>query len=46
MLGDGWFSDPNKANRDAGCDVSEPEDEVIDGLDPSSPRLRRGRGVF
>jgi hypothetical protein len=33
ILGDAWFSDPNMANWEAGCDISEPEDEVIDWLD-------------
>ena len=33
VLGEAWFSDPNMGNWDAGCDISEPNDNVIDGLD-------------
>jgi hypothetical protein len=33
VLGDAWMSDPNMGNWDARCDISEPADEVIDGLD-------------
>ena len=37
VLGDAWMSEAGDLNWDAGCDISEPEDEVIDGL---------GLGVF
>jgi len=33
VLGDAWFSDPNMGNWDPACDISEPNDNVIDGLD-------------
>jgi hypothetical protein len=33
VLGDAWMSEAGDSNWDAGCDISEPEDEVIDGLD-------------
>jgi hypothetical protein len=33
VLGEAWFSDPNMPNWDPACDISEPADEVIDGLD-------------
>jgi hypothetical protein len=33
ILGDAWLSDPNTANWDPACDISEPNDNVIDGLD-------------
>jgi hypothetical protein len=33
VLGDAWFSDPNLGNWDPACDISEPNDNVIDGFD-------------
>ena len=33
ILGDAWFSDPNMANWDPACDISEPSDNFIDALD-------------
>jgi hypothetical protein len=33
VLGDAWMSEAGDLNWEAGCDISEPEDEVIDGLD-------------
>ena len=33
VLGDAWFTDPNMPNWDPACDISEPNDNVIDGLD-------------
>ena len=33
VLGDAWMSGVGDLNWDAGCDISEPEDEVIDWLD-------------
>ena len=33
ILGDAWFSDPNMGNWDPACDISEPNDNLIDGLD-------------
>ena len=33
ILGDAWFTDPNMSNWDPACDISEPNDNCIDGLD-------------
>ncbi|UCC23043.1 MAG: hypothetical protein JSW23_02980 [Planctomycetota bacterium] len=33
VLGDAWMSVPGDGHWDAGCDISEPNDNVIDGLD-------------
>ena len=33
VLGEAWMSELGDLNWDAGCDISEPADEVIDGLD-------------
>ncbi|UCC22124.1 MAG: hypothetical protein JSW23_10035 [Planctomycetota bacterium] len=33
VLGDAWMSGPGDGHWDAGCDISEPNDNVIDGLD-------------
>ena len=33
ILGDAWFSDPNMGNWDPACDISEPNDNIIDGSD-------------
>jgi len=33
VLGDAWMSEAGDLNWDGGCDISEPEDDVIDGLD-------------
>jgi hypothetical protein len=32
-FGDAWMSEAGDSNWDAGCDISEPNDNVIDGLD-------------
>lgn len=33
VLGEAWMSDPNMGNWNPVCDISEPNDNVIDGLD-------------
>ncbi|UCC22123.1 MAG: hypothetical protein JSW23_10030 [Planctomycetota bacterium] len=33
VLGEAWMSVPGDGHWDAGCDISEPNDNVIDGLD-------------
>ena len=33
ILGNAWMSEFGDSNWEAGCDISEPEDDVIDGLD-------------
>ena len=32
IMGDAWFTDPNMPNWDPACDISEPNDNFIDGL--------------
>ena len=33
VLGLAWYSEPGDGNWDANCDISEPNDNVIDELD-------------
>ena len=33
ILGDAWFTDPNMVNWDPACNISEPNDNIIDGHD-------------
>jgi len=33
VMGDAWFSDPNMGNWDPACDISDPNDNLIDALD-------------